>query len=162
MRELGYLTTSGLTVAALRTRAEELGFDASHFKKGPHPRTGTNCTCQSCGREYVYARRKGGTMLLCNSCLVNNRRFELKAKIVATLGGKCADCGYDKCLAAMHVHHVDAVDKEFNLSGAHARSWASIEAELRKCVLLCANCHATRHHDHMRGLCPMGSIPSAL
>jgi hypothetical protein len=101
-------------------------------------------------------------MALCNSCLVNNRRFELKAKIVAWLGGKCTDCGFDGCLAALHAHHLDVNGKDYGLSGAHARSWASIEAELRKCVLLCANCHAIRHHDHLRGLCPMGSIPSAL
>ena len=101
-------------------------------------------------------------MTFCNSCKVNERRFVLKVKIVTFLGGRCVDCGYSGCYAALHAHHLEAADKDFSISGAHARSWASIEVELRKCILLCANCHTIRHHDHVRGLCPMGSIPSAL
>ena len=159
MRELGDTTGSGLIAASLRKRAEQLGCDASHFGVR---RIGDWCTCQPCGRRYEYHRSKGCTTTLCNSCMVNNRRFALKVKIVDYLGGKCVDCGYSGCLAALHVHHIDSTGKDFNLSSAHARSWASIQAELQKCVLLCANCHAARHHDHVRGLCPMGSIPSAL
>jgi len=161
MRDLGYATSNGITSAILQGRAASLGLDTSHFRLQQLV-TEPKRTCQSCGRQYEYHRSKGCTASLCNSCLVNERRFAVKVKIVAVLGGKCVDCGYGRCLAAMHVHHLDAADKEFNLSGAHARSWASIEAELQKCVLLCANCHATRHHDHVRGLCPMGCIPSAL
>lgn len=161
MRALGYATSNGATSAQLQARAGLLGLSTAHFRLRRlvvEPER----TCQSCGRNYEYHRSKGCTADLCNSCLVNERRFAIKVKIVDFLGGACVDCGYDKCFAAMHVHHLDAARKEFNLSGAHARSWANIELELRKCVLLCANCHATRHHDHVRGLCPMGSIPSAL
>jgi hypothetical protein len=161
LRELGYATSNGLTAALLRERAVELGCDTAHFwtRRRGGPR---QSTCKICGRRYEYVRASGSTLTSCNSCKVNQRRFALKVKIVAFLGGKCADCGYDQCLAAMHVHHLEADGKEFNLSGAHARSWASIEAELLKCILLCANCHATRHHDHVRGLCPVGSNPSVL
>ena len=163
MRELGYATTGGATSAILQRRAKALGYDTSHFGSQPRPtKTGIVCTCQTCSRQYIYDRRKGSTVTRCNSCHVNGRRFALKVKIVAWLGGKCIDCGFTGCLAALHVHHLEANGKDFNLSGAHARSWASIEAELKKCVLVCANCHAARHHDHVRGLCPVGSIPSAL
>ena len=160
LRELGYATSNGLTAALLRDRAEVLGYDSSHFQSrrpGPGPRP--QSTCRACGRRYEYVRSSGCTKTLCNSCKVNERRFALKAKIVALLGGKCADCGYGRCLSALHVHHLDSDDKDFGISGAHARSWASIETELGKCVLVCANCHTERHHDHVRGLCPMGSIP---
>src|SRR5215831_12380624 len=161
LRELGYATTNGLIVALLRSRAETLDYDTSHFRSrrpgsAPRPKS----TCRICGRTYEFVRSSGCTQTVCNSCKVNERRFALKVKIAEFLGGRCADCGYDKCFAALHAHHLDPDGKDFGISGAHARSWASIEAELRKCILVCANCHAERHHDHARGQCVMGSIPS--
>ena len=44
---------------------------------------------------------------------------------------------------ALHFHHVDPSSKRFHLSMQGAtRSLASARAEMAKCVLLCANCHA--------------------
>ena len=102
-------------------------------------------TCELCGRKYTYDRTKGCTKVKCNSCLVNHRRFELRKKIIAHMGGCCKRCGYDKCNQALHAHHKNEATKGFNISGAHSRSWERIEAELAKCILLCANCHAEEH-----------------
>lgn len=57
----------------------------------------------------------------------------------------CQLCGYDRCLTALDLHHLDPSSKEFNLSGNSTRKWASIVQELRKCVLLCRNCHQEVH-----------------
>jgi len=65
---------------------------------------------------------------------------QLKKKAVYSKGGSCILCGYNRCLAALHFHHVNAFEKEFNISSG--TSWVKIEIELAKCVLLCANCHA--------------------
>lgn len=67
----------------------------------------------------------------------------LKEQAVAQLGGKCRCCGYDKSLAALDFHHRDPRQKDFEISSK--MSWESIEPELRKCVLLCRNCHAETH-----------------
>jgi hypothetical protein len=83
----------------------------------------------------------------CNTCCVNERRYALKKKIANALGGECAKCGYNKCLGALTVHHLDSSIKQFNISGAHSRSWKSIEQEISNCILLCANCHNEEHHD---------------
>lgn len=61
-------------------------------------------------------------------------------------GGKCTVCGYDKCSDALVFHHLDPTQKEFCLSGSHARSWENIVKELDKCVLLCIRCHVEEHH----------------
>lgn len=102
-----------------------------------------NCTCQRCGREYIYSKTSGHSTKKCNSCIVNTRRFKLKEKIVILLGGECYDCGYNECFRAFDIHHL--YGKDFNISGNHSRKWSILEEELKKCILLCANCHRKRH-----------------
>lgn len=88
------------------------------------------------GRGYYRCKR-------CRLERVSRRRRKVKQILVAEAGGRCALCGYDRCIAALHFHHVDPRSKKFHLSmhGA-ARSLAVARAEMAKCVLLCANCHA--------------------
>jgi len=67
---------------------------------------------------------------------------------IAAKGAKCEKCGYDKCMEALEFHHLNESDKNFGLSEkGYARSWKRIEKELKKCVLLCANCHREVHAD---------------
>jgi hypothetical protein len=54
----------------------------------------------------------------------------------------CSRCGYNDDARALHFHHRDPGHKEFNLAAAYDYGWQRIEAELRKCDVLCANCHA--------------------
>lgn len=105
----------------------------------------SNLTCTLCGRVYNYYTYAGHTLDKCNSCVVNERRFALKRQYVDYKGGKCSKCGYDKCLKAMHFHHLDSSKKDFTISGSHTRAWHVIKEELDKCALLCANCHAETH-----------------
>ena len=52
-------------------------------------------------------------------------------------------CGFAEHPAALQFHHVDPATKSFSLSvQGVTRSLAKARAEARKCVLLCANCHA--------------------
>ena len=78
---------------------------------------------------------------------VKTWRANTKRKIVELLGGECRVCGYSKCYSALHTHHVDPSTKEYKISRMRERpqSWAKIEAEIKKCILLCANCHAEAH-----------------
>ena len=72
------------------------------------------------------------------------KRRELKAELIASRGGRCADCGYNAAFAALEFHHRDAGSKEFQISKSgvsRTRLWA----EAAKCDLLCANCHRVRH-----------------
>ncbi len=54
-------------------------------------------------------------------------------------------CGYNKCKSALEYHHLDPSKKEFQLSKARSRSIDKIKQEIKKCVLLCANCHREVH-----------------
>lgn len=100
-------------------------------------------TCQVCEKKYDYKR--GGSHEKCNTCLVNHRRFERKAKAIEYKGGKCQVCGYDRCHRAMDFHHLNPKEKGFTISGNHCISWNRVKKELDKCVLLCNRCHAELH-----------------
>lgn len=58
----------------------------------------------------------------------------------------CTSCAEDdyRCL---DFHHVDAASKAFGIyDGARrGRSLSSLDAEIAKCVVLCANCHRKAH-----------------
>lgn len=69
-------------------------------------------------------------------------RKMLKLKVVIALGGKCAICGYAKCLSAFDLHHINPAEKE------RERDWR-IKAngdKIKHLQLLCRNCHAELHH----------------
>ena len=55
----------------------------------------------------------------------------------------CSVCGYKKSLSALHFHHMHS--KKFPLSQMHGYSRKSVKEEIRKCILVCANCHSEIH-----------------
>lgn len=72
---------------------------------------------------------------------VAKRRKILRRKAITYKGGKCQLCGYDKCAEALEFHHLPG-QKNFGISQkGYTRSWDKVEQELKKCVLLCSNCH---------------------
>lgn len=77
---------------------------------------------------------------------VTLRRRRLKELLVEYRGGKCIICGYNKCVWALDLHHIDDSTKEFGLSvRGLTRSWEKLKQEADKCVLVCANCHREIH-----------------
>ncbi len=81
-----------------------------------------------------------------NGQLVSERRRKLKKMIVNYMGGRCARCGWDEHQAGLVPHHVNESKKSFALSSDGVpRKWETIEAECKKCILLCNNCHNVIH-----------------
>ncbi len=80
---------------------------------------------------------------LCRQAAVVRRRRRVKEILVAEAGGCCRLCGYDRYHGALVFHHISPESKTFGVAeGGMARSLARLRAEVRKCVLLCSNCHA--------------------
>lgn len=107
------------------------------------------CVCSRCSRKYDFnpKRKQGHTLERCNSCGVNTRRFSLKERCIAYMGGSCSRCGYNKSKRALSFHHKDPTQKKFQISGKHCFSWEKIRVELDKCIMLCANCHMEDHEE---------------
>jgi transposase len=82
----------------------------------------------------------------CSECrrrAVSNWRRRAKMRLVEAAGGCCVLCGYDRHPGALHFHHLNPAQKRYTLSRAgHTRNFAEALEEARKCLLLCANCHA--------------------
>ena len=81
--------------------------------------------------------------LLCRAQAVARRRRAVKRILIEEAGGACRLCGYDRAPAALQFHHLDPAQKSFQLSRRGATiALDAARAEVAKCVLLCANCHA--------------------
>jgi hypothetical protein len=65
-------------------------------------------------------------------------------KAVEHKGGKCIKCGYSN-IVGLDFHHLR--DKEHTISSLCEKGarWNQIEKELKKCELLCSNCHREHH-----------------
>lgn len=76
------------------------------------------------------------------------RGRERKLKLIQLLGGKCSECGYCRNFSALEFHHTNPTEKLFQLDMRSLANlqWDLILAELTKCKLLCANCHAEHHN----------------
>ena len=64
----------------------------------------------------------------------------------------CTKCGFNH-IAALDFHHEDPTTKEGNVhrfvsNGQFARAYE----EIKKCIVLCANCHRIHHHEEKQSL----------
>ena len=51
-------------------------------------------------------------------------------------------CGYSRFASALQFHHVDPTAKLFEVNPSSGKALERYLDEARKCVLVCANCHA--------------------
>lgn len=73
------------------------------------------------------------------------RRLDRKTLAIFNAGGKCLICGYDKCSHALEFHHLDPKSKDLNFKDFRTWSEEKMILELKKCILVCANCHREIH-----------------
>jgi hypothetical protein len=103
-----------------------------------------NADCQLHGPTVFVIENSG--RVRCRACRMESVaewRRRAKRRLVAEAGGRCQLCGYDRCMAALQFHHLDASLKSFGLARRGVtRSFEQLRREAAKCALLCANCHA--------------------
>jgi hypothetical protein len=96
--------------------------------------------CVECGAP---TKNKGGNGL-CATHYKLYRRLALKQKLIEMLGGKCQMCQGQFHHAAFDFHHRE--NKVENISSMFdSKSETEVLKEVKKCTLLCANCHRIHH-----------------
>lgn len=60
----------------------------------------------------------------------------------------CNYCGYRKNWRALDMDHIDPLEKKYNFSTQAHRfvSFDELHEEMKKCQVLCANCHRIKTH----------------
>ncbi len=68
------------------------------------------------------------------------------------MGGSCQVCGYKRCIAALELHHLNPEEKDFSFSKLRSNNlnWSKVVEELKKCILICANCHREVHNNYLK------------
>ncbi len=59
----------------------------------------------------------------------------------------CTDCGRRYPYYVMQFDHLDPTQKLMTVSRLVLWSWRRLKAEVAKCEVVCANCHAERTHQ---------------
>lgn len=80
-----------------------------------------------------------------DAAAVTRHRQKRRQELIKIMGGKCAICGYDKNIAALELHHLDPNQKDYGLSSGNCKSIEQDIEEVKKCILVCANCHREIH-----------------
>lgn len=88
-----------------------------------------------------------------NNNLTNVKRSVAlrKENLVKILGGKCCICGFNTFITALEFHHVDPSQKSFSFTGnGLMKNLPEQLKELKKCILVCANCHRGIHYHNLK------------
>jgi transposase len=142
----------GLSVSTVRHWLQKYGLETSgmgwrrqqtrHARDAGLKHITRNCTHHGMttfvleGRGYYRCAR-------CRGEAVSRWRRRSKLRLIEAAGGSCILCGYHEHPGALHFHHLEPSQKRYTLSRAgHTRKFAEALEEAKKCVLLCANCHA--------------------
>lgn len=66
-----------------------------------------------------------------------------RAAIKEQFGGACGRCGYNRCQAALHFHHINGREGEFKKRGSV--NLRELKKHPERFELVCANCHTEIH-----------------
>ena len=103
----------------------------NEFNKNKNKKDGYSIVCKQCMSQYYKE----------NEQQYFNRRkwfYDIKSEL------KCERCGFDHP-AALDFHHKDPTQKSFGISANKHIGKEKVLEEIKKCKVLCANCHRIEH-----------------
>lgn len=122
-------------------KAEKL---STEFRKDTRRLDGLQSWCKVCARTHhksAYATKYGESVKT-----KTNARMDIARQWIQEYKtrNKCLVCSEDAS-CCLDLHHLDPSEKEFHIGAALSRSLEKIQEEVKKCVVLCKNCHTKVH-----------------
>ena len=116
--------------------------DFSWKKKANNKRAGK---CKSCTNEYSrqhYKKNKDAYKKRSKEHTKRYKKYGRKLIYEFKLGNPCSACGESNPVV-LEFDHIDPKKKRNDVSymATHGYSIESLEKEIEKCIILCANCH---------------------
>lgn len=123
-------------------RADRPSGVMSHCKECEKDRRNSRKGVQSAYNKKSYQKNK--TKVKQHSKIVGQAKMDKISQIKQTT--PCADCGdtFPGRPEVMDFDHRDPSTKNFTMARARWKKWETIELEMAKCDIVCANCHRTR------------------
>ena len=118
----------------------------SEFHRNRRRKDGLQTSCKTCRKEidresYLKSETRQNSIKTRRSD-ITKYNCKLVRRIKQAVG--CAKCP-EREPVALDFHHLDPAEKDLNISSMTAYCTATLKAEIRKCVILCANCHRKVH-----------------
>lgn len=124
--------------------------------------TGTK-VCSSCKETkplsefYSNGYQPNGKQKFKGKCVPceNNSRYDTRKNLIKEILQElnkpycCEICGYNRNSAALCFHHLNSSEKDFGLAQISKTTKSNVINEIRKCQLLCHNCHMEVHYPHL-------------
>ena len=120
--------------------------DMKQCTKCSNEASGKSGMCKPCKNEYNRAHYLANKQYYVdkatqNKIVVRNKVRQVKEET------PCADCKVNYPYFVMDFDHLE--NKQFNVSEYASRGWATIQKEIEKCEIVCANCHRARTHARL-------------
>ena len=101
--------------------------------------------CQECQKKYTKKHYDNNREKYIEASKRRNKENPPLNKIIEYKKTKnCEECG-DNRWYVLDFHHKDPKEKDRAVSHFHGCSWDKILKEIKKCIVLCANCHREKH-----------------
>ena len=122
--------------------------DESDFIKNTSKKDGLNTICKNCSREKSRQYYTDNRIKHIRICGIKKKKVisdsrdkisEIKCKCGCQMG-----CG-ETTTCCLDFHHLRDKDRLISTMVARACCWKTIEKELKKCAVVCSNCHRKIH-----------------
>ena len=118
--------------------------ELSEFRKDKSKKSGYQPHCKMCARAY---HKSAYTAKYSEQISIRNKtRADIAREMLNDYKANhpCVMCG-EGCTACLDFHHTDPTQKDFTVSQRQNGSLTLLMEEVKKCVVVCRNCHAKIH-----------------